>query len=189
MTTSPKHGDDRQYILELYAECAAAMYIAALRIVHDPHTAEDIVQEAFSALICRPEAIRAVAPEKRKAYAVSASRNLALNYAVKRDRRSRYAFLTDGTDIPEPADPRDTIDDRLIAEAEIGQLRHALALLDERDRNILEWKYYRELADADIAVLLHVETASIRSALTRARRRLRDILLKEENTLEQHGIH
>lgn len=56
----------------------------------------------------------------------------------------------------------------------------ALERLRPRERELLRMKYYEELSDAEIAGLLNLTPSTIRSNLTRARRRL-GALLKEAN--------
>ena len=64
------------------------------------------------------------------------------------------------------------------------QLGMVLEQLAPRERNVLIYKYVFEYKDAEIAKVLSVKPESIRMILTRARRNLKQYMMKEE----QHDL-
>ena len=64
---------------------------------------------------------------------------------------------------------------------DIRQMADALLRLPDRERELLRMKYYEELSDREIARLLGINSGSVRTYLTRARRHLGDILKEAEN--------
>ena len=72
------------------------------------------------------------------------------------------------------------IDDDIIRTAEIECLNLALDLLDERNRDLLEMKYWRKLSDAEIAERIGIKESSVRQYLTNARRKLKKIIEEVE---------
>ena len=64
------------------------------------------------------------------------------------------------------------VDAMLINDAEIMELKKALSSLAENERMLLTMKYLDGASDEDIARKLGIGTASVRTYLTRARRRL-----------------
>lgn len=64
------------------------------------------------------------------------------------------------------------------------QLGIVLEQLAPRERNVLIYKYIFEYKDSEIARILSVKPESVRMILTRARRSLKQFMMKEE----QHGL-
>ena len=60
------------------------------------------------------------------------------------------------------------------------ELDEALGCLEEKDRTLLHLFYYEQLSTRDIAKLLNRKESTIRTQLTRARKRLGIILKGEE---------
>lgn len=70
-------------------------------------------------------------------------------------------------------DPRDDLDARLDAEAEISSIAHTIAKLPQRDRDVLTLTAWSDLDSAGIADALGIPIGTVRSRLHRARRILR----------------
>ncbi len=62
----------------------------------------------------------------------------------------------------------------------ITSLGKILALLSNSDRNILIYKYFLNYNDSQIAALIGVKPDSVRMALTRARRKVRELWKEKE---------
>lgn len=84
-----------------------------------------------------------------RAYLVSTVRNLSITALRKRNKQNQYAFGDDGTAldrvISEDASPMDVV----LRNAEIESLIAGLRKLPERDRWLLEMKYFRRMRDAE----------------------------------------
>lgn len=164
--------DDRQFVADLYQNYKLNMYYTARKIVKDPHTAEDIVQESCIAIINNLEKIKAVEICRRRAYIVSIVKNISINYIVKRDRQSKYSFIADDEILSQQPDLDSNIEDYLIRNCEIAIIKSALQKLSDKDRTILRMKYFDDLRDVDIANYLNIKANSVRYYLTLSRRRL-----------------
>jgi len=164
--------DDRQFVADLYQNFKLNMYYTARKIVKDPHTAEDIVQESCIAIINNLEKIKAVEICRRRAYIVSIVKNISINYIVKRDRQSKYSFIADDEILSQQPDLDSNIEDYLIRNCEIAIIKSALLKLSDKDRTILRMKYFDDLRDVDIANYLNIKANSVRYYLTLSRRRL-----------------
>lgn len=164
--------DDRQFIADLYQNYKLNMYYTARKIVKDPHTAEDIVQESCIAIINNLEKIKAVEICRRRAYIVSIVKNISINYIVKRDRQSKYSFIADDEILSQQPDLDSNIEEYLIRNCEIAIIKSALLKLSDKDRTILRMKYFDDLRDVDIANYLNIKANSVRYYLTLSRRRL-----------------
>ena len=164
--------DDRQFVADLYQNYKLNMYYTARKIVKDPHTAEDIVQESCIAIINNLEKIKAVEICRRRAYIVSIVKNISINYIVKRDRQSKYSFIADDEILSQQPDLDSNIEEYLIRNCEIAIIKSALLKLSDKDRTILRMKYFDDLRDVDIANYLNIKANSVRYYLTLSRRRL-----------------
>jgi len=164
--------NDRQFVTELYQKYKLNMYYTARRIVKDPHTAEDMVQESCIAIINNLEKIKAVEICRRRAYIVSIVKNISINYIVKRDRQSKYSFIADDEILSQQPDLDSNIEEYLIRNCEIAIIKSALLNLFDKDRTCLRMKYFDDLRDVDIANYLNIKANSVRYYLTLSRRRL-----------------
>lgn len=164
--------DERQFVTELYQKYKLNMYYTARRIVKDPHTAEDMVQESCIAIINNLDKVKAVEVCRRRAYIVSLVKNTSINYVVKRDRQSKYNFIADDEILSQQPDLDSDIEEQMIRNCEIVTIKSALLMISEKDRTILRMKYFDDLRDGDIANYLNIKANSVRYYLTLARRRL-----------------
>ena len=95
----------------------------------------------------------------------------------------RDARLQSFGDVPEAPDSADAenAEAGLLRADEAEAMADALLRLPDRERELLRMKYYEELSDREIARLLGINSGSVRTYLTRARRKLGDILKEAEN--------
>ena len=66
----------------------------------------------------------------------------------------------------------EAIENELLKKYDIDKMVEALRLLPERMQELLEFKYFLEMPDNEIAELMGIKKNSVRQALTRARRAL-----------------
>ena len=175
-----ENDDDRQFVTELYQEYKFFMFKTAYNIVEDTHTAEDLVQDCCITIIDNLDKIRGVEPCKQRAYIVSIVKNSSINYVVKRNRRSKYSFLSENEQVFDGTVSDVSVDDRLLQESDIESVRKALLRLSERDRTILRMKYFDQLSDKEIASYLEIKIDSVRYYFTLARRQLKAVLSEME---------
>lgn len=164
--------DDRQFVTELYQKYKLNMYYTALKIVKDPHIAEDMVQESCVKIIQKLDKIKAVEICKRRSYIVSLVRNTSVNYVVKNKRQSKYCFNADDEVLAQQPDPDSDIEEQLLRDCDVSIVKKGLMKLSEKDRTILRMRYFDDLRDGDIAEYLDIRANSVRYYLTLARRRL-----------------
>ena len=138
-------------------------------ILKDQEEAIDVAQEVFIKAMREP---RFFEPEfKMKAWLYRVTSNLCFN--LVRDRRRRGAIL-------EASPPREqTQADQLDRVFEGQQRAEVLAAIDqmsEDHKEILLLRYYDDMSYAEIAEVLQVALGTVMSRLSRARRRLADVL-------------
>ena len=162
--------DDRAFLSETYLQYRALMYkIASDYFKPDAQAIEEVMSEAVERLCRYCEQIRAVPCNKRPAYLV----RLVENVCRTRLRRlmlekDHYAFSLDDAQ-SEPLPAQENVEETVFSHFYAEEL---LAMLDRLN--------YAEMAKA-----LHMKEGTVRTALLRAKQRLKKIDVKEKEA-SQH---
>ncbi|APR83513.1 RNA polymerase sigma-70 factor [Minicystis rosea] len=164
-------GDDSG-LSELYDRHAPFVFGVALKIVRGQEEAEDVVHDAFVAIVERADQFR---PERGSvaAWLVTTVRNLALDRARRRIRRAQ---ITDEELRHEPADP--VLDPESLSwiEHRRAAVIEALALVPEAQRRTLEIAFFEGLSYPEIAEREGVPLGTVKSRAARALAALRAAL-------------
>ena len=144
---------------ELVNTYETTLYRAALAILGDAHEAEDAVQDAF--LRCLEKAPDFESPAHARAWLLRVTVN-GCKSRLRAPWRRRTAPLLDAYPAAAP---------------EEGTLLEAMQALPARDRAVLHLYYYEGY---QTAALTGLREGSVRSRLTRARTRLRQVLKGED---------
>lgn len=168
---------DRDRVLTLYSEHYALMKQKALKNVHDPDIADDLVQEAMIRIIKKIDVLRDLTSAQLLAYAIKSIQNLAIDHFRKQRKESPPLSFEEieGLISSDEAFPDEALDN-LEKEDIIIELGIALRKLPERDRQVLVCKYIFQYPDKKTAKTLGIKEDSVRMALTRARTKIRNIL-------------
>lgn len=94
-----------------------------------------------------------------------------------RSKKSNSCRLLSGLD--DFAGKRDSAEELLMLSERQGQVRGALSVLHEDDRKVLVMKYSMDWSAAQIATVMDCSPAAIDMRLSRARRRLAEILMEQ----------
>jgi RNA polymerase sigma factor (sigma-70 family) len=145
----------------------------AWRMLGDAAEAEDVAQDALLRLWDSAAGWRGDGPGVG-AWLTRVATNLCLDRLRKRKRFS-------GEAVPDRADEAPLADAVIGAEQDRAEVIRALDLLSERQRAAVVLTYYEELSNADAAQLLAMNHKAFESLLLRARRSLKDILVKDDD--------
>jgi len=150
---------------ELYARHRARALAIARRILGDPAEAEDLVQEVFSRLWNGELPFQGRASCGTWLYRVMVNRSI--NGLRARRRRARLE-LAPG----EPADPESTA----AARERYQQVMGTLGQMSSQHRDLLVLRELQGLSYPEIALRLGIPEGTVKSALSRARARLEQLL-------------
>jgi RNA polymerase sigma factor (sigma-70 family) len=139
----------------------------ATGLVDEVSAAEDVVQDAFAALYRHWSSIRD--PRAATGYLRTSVVNGSRSVLRRRMTARKHQFEI--RDEHEEAADRTTL-----LSAEHDLVRRALAVLPDRQREVLTLRYIAELSDADIAAATGLTPVSVRSASSRGRAALRSAL-------------
>ena len=149
---------------------SAALFRTAFMLTGDPHTAEDLLQEALEKA-CRHWR-RVADSDSPEAYV----RRIVVNLANDRWRRLRRGDQHQPLLLPdEQADPHDAYHSVELREELLGAL-HALPI---GMRTVVVLRYLHDMDDQEIAQTIGVSPSSVRSQLARGLAKLRGALPRE----------
>ena len=170
---------DRHAFEEIYDRYGDLVYSTALRVLRDPHLAEDISQEIFVRLWRKPGSY--VAERGRfLTWLISVTRNRAVDEVRARGRRQRYETaspeeqereLPDGT-ANDPALNADLAEQRRI-------VRAALTELPPDQRQVIELAYFGGLTQREIADRLSQPLGTVKTRIRLGMQKLRTSLAPE----------
>ncbi|MFF1561436.1 RNA polymerase sigma factor [Streptomyces sp. NPDC058279] len=154
-------------ITDLYHAHRLGMVRLAVLLVDDPATAEDVVQDAFTALYRRHgEQIKGV--DNALGYLRTAVVNTSRS--VLRRRRTARAWIPPVTaDVP-------SAEASVVLDEAHREVLAALGRLTPRRRQVLVLRYWAELSEAEIAATLGISRGAVKSNASRALDALERIL-------------
>jgi RNA polymerase sigma-70 factor (ECF subfamily) len=170
---------DRHAFEQLFERYGDLVYSTALRILRDPHLAEDISQEIFVRLWRKPDSY--VAERGRfLSWLISVTRNRAVDEVRARGRRQRYETASPEEQERElPA--AEAIDPALNAQlAEQRRVvRAALAELPPEQRQVIELAYFGGFTQQEIADRLAQPLGTVKTRIRLGMQKLRGALASE----------
>lgn len=165
---------DEWALSALYDRHGRLAFSLAYRIVGNPETAEDVVQEAFLSIWRRAQTYR---PERGSVrnWLLSVVRNRAID-VVRGRATSPATMLVDDLPLVAPDSP----ETEAIRAAEGRTVRAALAELPPEQREVVELAYFGGLAYPEVAARTGVPLGTIKSRMRLALERLRALLAAHE---------
>lgn len=162
-------GGDRAAFRVLVEQHQRPLSAYARRMMNDPDSADDIVQETFLRFWSRAGRF-----DPQAARLTTWLHNIAHNLCIDSYRKlSRITSMDDA----EPESPQDSGPDERLESTERGaRVKAAVAALPERQRSALLMCHYQGLSNKEAAKILEVSVDALESLLARARRRLKQDL-------------
>ena len=150
-----------------------SLYRFAAGILKDSHEAEDVVQDIFLKFWKMREKMNEI--ENINAFAYRMTRNVCLDHLKK--RRIQY-FDNTGTGIPEP-EPNDPNPEKMVEIRDSAErVRKLIGDLPEQQRAIIHMRDIDGYSYEEISEIMNMEINAIRVSLSRARRTVREALIK-----------
>lgn len=171
---------DPRALETLYERYARIVFSFAFRIVGDPASAEEIVQEAF--FRSWQQATRFA--EGRGTYVtwlLSITHNLAIDDIRKRQRRPQRADSADPVLLlANLNDPGPSVEDRAVHHSWREEIEVALQAIPDAQRQPIELAYFSGLTQREIADQLGEPLGTIKTRMRLGMRKLREILEQRE---------
>lgn len=152
------------------------MFAVAYRFLQRPEEAEDVLQDAMVKLWQNRDSLP---PEKELLpYLLTVVRNLSIDRLRSKERVDDNIEVSDITKIGIGDSPLST-DDGI---EEKDRLRHMLGLIDQLpsdQQKVLKLKAFDDLTTEEIAKRMNIQPENVRQLLSRARKKLRELALKQ----------
>jgi RNA polymerase sigma-70 factor (sigma-E family) len=160
--------DVQAALTALYDAHYARLVRAAVLLVRDPETAEDVVQDAFVDMCRRWSRLRDRdrAAAYLRAAVVNRSRSVLRHRTVVARHAERVAAAPAPDDLPTASARRDRVLD-------------ALAALPRRQREVLVLRHYLDLPEAQVAEQLGISRGAVKTHASRGATALRATLQEE----------
>ena len=173
---------ERDYgaIDELYSHYSRNAYALALRVLQDPQTAEEVVQEVFLKVWRQPESFDAQRG-RFASWLLSVTRNQSID--MLRKRKVVVSMDEEATQerLNYIADDAPPVDEMIWLRHRRDAVRRAMARLTEPQRKVIELAYFGAMSHSEIAAATGEPLGTIKS-------RIRQSLLKLKSALEVEGI-
>lgn len=157
-----------------------AVFRLAYLIVADAQDAEDVAQETFLRAFRALDRFDAARP--LRPWLLQITRNLAYNR--RRSLRRYWQAIQRLWDGEPPFAAQDRIDH--VARAE--QLWQAVQQLKRQDQEVIYLRYFLELSVSECAQALGIAEGTVKSRLSRALERLKQVLVADDPLQEEAGV-
>ena len=144
---------EREFLERLYMENRELMYVVARRYASSAADVDDIVSAGITKLISHVQKLMDMECHALKAYVVITVKHAGIDHA----RRARRELPHTGDRLIDNVQADGDVDAGLIGNERLCRLRDALRKLSEKDRTLLEMKYFLEYDDAAIAEYMDVK--------------------------------
>lgn len=173
--------EKRIFMTNLYRRFYRPMLTKAQTMVKGDDSAEEVVQETFLNLVKNAEYVMNIDKSKIPYYLVAAVRNTAVGiYRKTKKNEPKFIFSLDDVAAAETIAGTSAQPEEIYLNAErCGEVAESIAMLSDRDRLLLEAKYLLGKSDEEIAEKFGISVNSVRSLLSRARKRAYKLLQKE----------
>ncbi len=168
-------GDTDGYRL-LYDHYSKAMYNTALRIVNNTADAEDILQESFS------DAFRTLDSFKRSATFGAWLKKIVINKSINKVKRERKKWVeVDKGHIDSAIYEEPEIDEEDFV-YRVDSIKKGILLLPDGYRTVLSLHLMENYKHEEIAEMLGISHATVRTQYIRAKKKLLDII-RQNNSI------
>lgn len=178
ITCAIESPEDHDIITEFFIDNKLLLYREAWKYLSITEDVEDIVCETHVRIIAHMEKFRSLLPYERIQYSKAIVRNLSYIHLKRGSLVTMVPF--------EDVDTYLAVDENQLPENIIGQqikleqIRKVWGKIPVEERLLLEQKYVLDWSDRELAYVLGVQPQSVRMRLTRAKRKVIQ-LLKEQN--------
>jgi RNA polymerase sigma factor (sigma-70 family) len=163
-----KQGDSRGFA-ELYRKYAKAMYNTSLRIVNHTGDAEDVLQEAFT------DAFRSLEDFHYKSTFGAWLKRIVINKSINLLRKRKMDLIDiEKTNIGHLPDEDGT--DEQEVRLKVEEIKKAVALLPNGYRTVLTLYLFEGYDQEEIAEILQVTHATVRTQYMRAKQKLLQLI-------------
>lgn len=154
---------------EIFDKYYDRVYSFTLLRVKNIHTAEDITSDVFYKVA---QSINSY--DEKKAAMATWLITIAMNKIRDYYRGQKHLMPLESA---EDIQAQVNLEEKVLANEQAKELYKAMDKLDERQRNVLLLRYYGDMSNKEIAKELNLSVSNVETILTRARQKLKKILV------------
>ncbi len=170
---------DQEWMAGLYTQYQKLMYATADYYLDDYYDIEEVINDGLLALYERIDLIRSLEAKALTSYIITTIRNTAFNCLRKKKLINRhFMYLSDYN--AETVSATDDVERIAEARDQLDIVHRIINTLSEKEQAVIRLKFEIGLEDKEIAEILDISPENIRQIISRARKRIRDALHREE---------
>jgi RNA polymerase sigma-70 factor (ECF subfamily) len=177
LTNTPGENENKKFE-SIYYTYSKYLYSIGINILKDEQYAADALQQCFLKIFENIGKIDEVRSSQTKSFVSIIMRNESIN--ILRKRNATF-YVTESLDealyimIDENANTEE-----ILAKAELNaEIKSCLSELSKDESNLIILKYVKEFSNEEIAKILDVSQDVVRQRLSRVRRKLAALILKD----------
>lgn len=174
-----ENDDDRQFMTSFYLKYQRLMYAEAIKVLKGQREPEDIVQASLIKLIEKITLFRSMNERSRVNYMITTVKHTAIS-ALRELKPDKFHSIDDD-EWPEATrlHAESSMEEDLFRQENVNRIRDVWHLLDWRSQYLLQARYFLDKNQDEIAAELQIKPDSVRMEMSRARKRLRELLAEE----------
>lgn len=161
--------EEKRKFERIYMDYRQTMYFAAYRILQNVHTAEDAVHQAFLRVIDHLDKINEKDCHKTRGFLVIITEHVAIDMYRKRKRENTCSYDDMEIYLPDTTEQAQGLD----------EIDRAIEKLSVNDVTVLKLKFSHGYTNTEIADILGITEDNVRQRISRAKKRLAEILERE----------
>lgn len=169
----------QDFMIQVYDAYGRLMFSIAQEMA--PKDTEDIVQESLLRLIAKVDLLQTLDQARLVNYVSTTTKHTAYTFLRKKKKEDSVFFSVD-QEIDDFPDPDGSVEEQFLRADSPDALCAVWPSLSVDDRIVLSGRYILRQTDAELAEDLGCSADSVRMKLTRARRRAKALLKKQEET-------
>lgn len=166
--------DDREFMKAFFLQYERLMYSEIYKFTSEPVDVEDILQTVLVKLIEKVRLLRSMERNPRVNYLITTIKNTSISM-VCRKRRIDSLDDIDWFDKNQAQAP-DLVEDMVFRRESVSRMEEVWPLLDEKSRFLLSARYFLGMNQEEIAAELNIKPDSVRMEMSRARKKVRELL-------------
>jgi RNA polymerase sigma factor (sigma-70 family) len=164
-----KQGDRKSYA-ELYQKYAKAMFNTSLRIVNNSGDAEDVLQDAFV------DAFASLESFQYKSTFGAWLKKIVINKSINHLRKKKMDLVDiDTTPVADALPNEETLDEKDV-QLKVEEVKKAVKMLPNGYRTVLTLYLFEGYDHEEIAEILRVSHATVRTQYMRAKQKLINLI-------------
>lgn len=168
--------NDRSFMTEFYLRYERLMYSEIRKIVKDQCDPEDVLQTSLIKLIEKVKLLRSLDERPRVNYLITTVKHTAITEMQRLTKRTIHSLDDVEWYEREGLHTDESVDDLVERRESVSRMEEVWLLLDDKSRYLLSAKYFLGLEQDEIADELNIKPDSVRMEMSRARKKVRELL-------------